>query len=61
MPLRCTDANCEMLSVPFTDLDIQQAFLLLPSSKAPGPDGYPSEIFKANWAVVGRDMIEAVR
>ncbi|KAF8116107.1 hypothetical protein N665_0022s0037 [Sinapis alba] len=61
MPLRCTYADIEMLSALYTDLDIQNAFLSLPSSKAPGPDGYPSEFFKANWYVVGRDMIDAVR
>ena len=50
-----------LLAAEFSDSDIQAAFLSLPKSKAPGPDGYPAEFFKANWSVVGREMIAAVK
>lgn len=61
LPLRCSPTAVDILAADFTDLDIQTAFLSLPASKAPGPDGYPAEFFKANWNVVGRDMIAAVK
>ncbi|KAL0889621.1 hypothetical protein Bca101_013604 [Brassica carinata] len=57
---KCSPESISVLAAPFTDLEIQQAFLSLPKSKAPGPDGYPGEFFKAHWSTVGRDMIDAV-
>lgn len=61
LPLRCSPTAVDILAADFTDLDIQTAFLSLPASKAPGPDGYPAEFFKTNWNVVRRDMIAAVK
>lgn len=61
LPLRCSPEAVMHLAAEFTDLDIQSAFLSLPDSKAPGPDGYPAEFFKANWSIVGKEMIAAVK
>ncbi|WZY96943.1 hypothetical protein YC2023_069272 [Brassica napus] len=58
---KCSPTAVDALSAPFTDLDIQQAFLSLPKNKSPGPDGYPAEFFIGNWKSVGRDMIDAVQ
>ncbi|KAL0804395.1 hypothetical protein Bca101_096885 [Brassica carinata] len=58
---KCSPSAVDALSAPFTDLDIQQAFLSLPKNKSPGPDGYPAEFFIGNWKSVGRDMIDAVQ
>lgn len=38
---RCSHESIAVLESPFSGLDIQKAFFSLPSSKAPGPDGYP--------------------
>ncbi|XP_048605373.1 uncharacterized protein LOC106386312 [Brassica napus] len=59
--LRWTAEAITHLAAEFNEADIQTAFLNLPKSKAPGPDGYPAEFFKANWSMVGKDMIAAVK
>lgn len=33
----------------------------MPSNKAPGPDGYTAEFFKASWGIVGKDFTIAVQ
>lgn len=58
---KCTPTAINVLPAPFTDLDIQAAFLSLPKNKSPGFDGYPAEFFIENWTSVGRDMIDAVQ
>lgn len=57
--LNCDENKC--LVRPITDVEIMKAIWDIASEKAPGPDGYPSEFFKANWDVVGADVIAAVR
>ena len=57
---RCSPDTVDKLSAPFSHDDIRKVFFSLPKSKAPGPDGYPSEFFTANWDTVGKDMIAAV-
>lgn len=58
--VKCSPGNIESLAAPFTDEDIQAAFLSLPTNKSPGPDGYPAEFFTGHWKAIGRDMIDAV-
>jgi hypothetical protein len=31
------------------------------SNKAPGPDGFTANFFKASWSVVGDDVIKAIK
>ena len=61
MQVKCSQDAITALSAPFTDMDIQDAFMSLPRNKSSGPDGYPAEFFIGNWKAVGRDMIGAVR
>lgn len=61
IPAICSLEDKLLLSAPFTDSGIEQAFLSLPRSKSPGPDGYPSEFFTSHWKTVGPEMIAALR
>lgn len=58
--IKCSPAAIETLAAPFSRLDIQEALFSLPKRKAPGPDGYPGEFFKAHWSTLGNDMIDGV-
>lgn len=33
----------------------------MPSNKAPGPNGYPIEFYKAAWPLIGADFVTAVQ
>lgn len=61
MQIKGSDAAIASLETPFSDLDIEKAFLSLPQNKSPGPDGYPAEFFTGNWKAIGREMIDAVK
>ena len=50
-----------MLASPVTDQEIKDTFWSLKANKAPGPDGFSAGFFKTSWAIVGRDVIQAIR
>ena len=41
------------LCQPFNKSEIKQAIFSIPSHKSPGPDGFNSGFYKANWDVIG--------
>ncbi|VFQ95756.1 unnamed protein product [Cuscuta campestris] len=43
-----------------TPEEVREAVFDIGNDKAPGPDGYTAAFFKDQWAVVGRDIYEAV-
>lgn len=49
-----------MLEADFKNADIKQALWSINGEKAPGPDGYGSNIFKDCWSTVGKDVTEGV-
>ena len=61
IPFRCLDSDQAMLTQSVTGEEIQKVLFAMPSNKAPGPDGYTSEFFKATWSIVGSDFIAAVQ
>ncbi|KAL2929716.1 hypothetical protein RDABS01_035126 [Bienertia sinuspersici] len=58
---RLTDQHRLLLDCNFTDKEIKQAMVSIPSNKAPGLDGFNSHFYKAAWHIVGGDVIRAVR
>lgn len=58
---RCTNEDAIKMQAPVQPAEIQEALFSMPTNKAPGPDGYPMEFYKAAWAVVGKDFITAVQ
>ena len=45
---------------PFTERDIREVILAIPSIKSPRPDGYSSSFFKASWRDVGKLICEVI-
>lgn len=39
--------------------EIKEVIFSMPANKAPGPDDYPMEFYKASWQVVGKDFVTA--
>jgi len=48
------------LEVPFTEEEIWKTICSLPSNKAPGPDGFTGNFYKACWSVIKVDVMAAV-
>ncbi|XP_074318519.1 uncharacterized protein LOC141655332 [Silene latifolia] len=56
-----SEEHCSLLLAPISTEEVKQAMFDIPGDKAPGPDGYSSHFFKENWAIVGTDIVAAVR
>lgn len=41
---------------PFSDLEVQEAIKLLPSEKAPSPDGFTGIFYKQCWDIIKDDL-----
>lgn len=57
---RCPNEMAADLVRPVQGEEIKKIIFSMPSNKAPGPDGYPVELYKAAWPVVGKDDIESM-
>ncbi|XP_074321773.1 uncharacterized protein LOC141658950 [Silene latifolia] len=55
-----TDHQKYLLLRPVTYDEIKKCIFSIPSSKAPGPDGYSSQFFKDSWAIIGNDVSAAI-
>ncbi|XP_074297021.1 uncharacterized protein LOC141627693 [Silene latifolia] len=55
-----TAHHSSLLLRPVTPDEIKQCIFSIPSSKAPGPDGYSSQFFKDSWAIIGNDICAAI-
>ncbi|KAG7571789.1 Endonuclease/exonuclease/phosphatase superfamily [Arabidopsis suecica] len=58
---RCSAEEAGRLVQPIQVEEIQRTLFSMPLNKAPGPDGYTVEFFKAAWPVVGHDFVVAVQ
>ena len=57
----CSDTEAASLVGPVQAEEVKEALFSMPANKAPGPDGYPMEFYKAAWSVVGKDLVIAVQ
>ena len=58
---RCTAGEMATLQAPVQAEEIKDVLFSMPTNKAPGPDGYPMEFYKAAWSVIGKDFVTAVQ
>lgn len=58
---RCTSEDAARLTTPVSAEEVRDALFSMPANKAPGPDGFPMEFYKAAWTVVGKDLITAIQ
>ncbi|XP_074277809.1 uncharacterized protein LOC141601425 [Silene latifolia] len=49
--------HCGLLMSPITSEEKKSAMFSIPGTKAPGPDGYSSQLFKDCWHIVGQEMV----
>jgi hypothetical protein len=53
--------NLEVLDDPFTEEEVKQAIMEMPSDKAPGLDGFNGKLFKACWDIIKCDVMAVVQ
>lgn len=51
----------EILASPFFEQEIRDVFFQMEHNKAPGPDGFPAEIYKVFWEVIKGDLLALVK
>lgn len=44
---RCPAHTAQLLTYPVSEAEIRNVLFSIPSSKAPGPDGFPAEFYRA--------------
>ncbi|CAA7057486.1 unnamed protein product [Microthlaspi erraticum] len=56
----CSSAHLLVLSESITVDMIKTSLSGMPSSKTPGPDGFPAEFFRATWGILGSEITTAI-
>ena len=54
-----TEQNVTLLYLVSRD-KVESVIKSMPSNKAPGPDGFTSNFFKACWPILGMDIVEVL-
>ena len=49
-------AGLEALTLPFTNVEIDQVVRTMPPDKAPGPDGFNGQFLKSCWHIIKEDI-----
>lgn len=58
---QCSTEEASRLMKPVLAAEIKEVLLSMPRNKAPGPDGFPMEFYKAAWPVIEKDFVTAVQ
>lgn len=58
---RCPTLEGATLVAPVQADKIKEALFSIPTNKAPEPDGFPMDFFKAAWSIIGKDFITAIQ
>jgi hypothetical protein len=58
--LHFEEPNLASLGDPFSEEEVHIAIKLMPSDKAPGPDGYTGAFFKRCWDIIKVDVVKAI-
>jgi hypothetical protein len=61
IPTVISSDKAAKLEMEVTAEEIKATFFHMPSNKAPGPDGYTAEFFKASWPIVGEEVMDAIK
>ena len=61
IPIIISGGNVARLEMEVTAEEIKDILFHMPSNKAPGPDGYTVEFFKASWSIVGKEVVGAIK
>lgn len=61
LDFRCPEHTAQLLTHPISEAEIRNVLFSMPSSKAPGPDGFPAEFYRATWDIIKQDFIVAVQ
>ncbi|KAG7563869.1 Reverse transcriptase zinc-binding domain [Arabidopsis suecica] len=61
LPFRCSAVDQQSLIRTVTDEEIKKVLFSMPNDKAPGPDGYTSEFYKAAWEIIGKEFTLAIQ
>jgi len=48
------------LETPFSEQEVWKTINLLPSDKAPGPDGFTGKFYKVCWQIIKVDIMAAL-
>lgn len=50
----------EALDAPISEEEVWQVIKILPSDKAPGPDGFTEKFYKTCWEIIKGDIMRAI-
>ena len=60
IPILVVEEHNQNLRKPITPEEVDQAVQEMPNEKAPRPDGFTMDLFKACWEVVKQDIYDIV-
>lgn len=53
--------HCRVTYSPISEAEIKNVLFSMPANKAPGPDGFSAEFYRASWPIIKQDFVVAVQ